>query len=261
MTMRRLLLAALLFLAAGLPMMYAPAAAATPDEVPAHTGYVTDTAGVLGDWAPRIATSIADLERKTSFEIGVLTVDTLGGAPPADYAQRVYDRWKIGKKGKDNGLLFLVAVRDRKIWITTGYGTEKILPDGKVGEIRDAILRPAFKDGRYGEGLSQAVDAVRAIVLSAGQKGEDVATGQPRKGSLLHTPWIALGLLVLVFLVASLFGRGGRGPRGGGGGGGPYGGFPMGGGGFGGGSSGGGDSGGGDFGGGDSGGGGAGGDF
>jgi uncharacterized protein len=231
-----------------------------PVDVPPHDGYVTDRAGVLGEWRPRIEAAIAGLERETSFEIGVLTIDTLGGEDAQPFAQRVYDRWKIGKKGKDNGLLFLVAVRDRKIWIATGYGAEKILPDGRVGEIRDKVLRPAFRGGRYGEGLFNGVGAVAEVVRSAGRNGENIATPEPRKG-FRFSSWIVVAFVFVIFVVAfvgSLFGGGGKGPPGGRGGG-PYGGFPMGGGpsDFGGG----GDSGGGDFGGGDSGGGGAGGDY
>jgi uncharacterized protein len=184
-----------------------PARAAV--EVPPSTGYVTDTAGVLGSDAARIADEIADLERRTSFEIGVLTVATLDGEEPAAFAQRVYDTWKIGKRGKDNGLLFLVAVRDRKLWIATGYGTEKIIPDGKAGEIRDTILRPAFREGRYGDGLLQAVEAVRAIVLAAAGQGEPIAVAAPREWPL-PLPWIGVGVFGLVILVAvlgALFGR------------------------------------------------------
>jgi uncharacterized protein len=176
-------------------------------DVPQHTGYVTDAARILGDWAPRIAQSIADLERRTSFEVAVLTVDTLAGEEPQAYAQRVYDQWKIGKKGKDNGLLFLVAARDRKLWITTGYGAEKILPDGRVGEIRDRVLRPAFKDGRYGEGLFNGVGAVREIVLQAAGRGEDVAKAT---GGRRITPrgwsWITIGFLLVIVVVAGIAG-------------------------------------------------------
>jgi uncharacterized protein len=244
----------------GLFSLPVPAAASGPVDVPPHDGYVTDRAGVLGEWGPRIEASIADLERETSFEIGVLTIDSIGGEDAQPFAQRVYERWKIGKKGKDNGLLFLVAVRDRKIWIATGYGAEKILPDGRVGEIRDAILRPAFRGGRYGEGLFNGVGAVAEVVRAAGRNGENIATPEPRKGFRLSSSRIAIAFVLVVILVAfvgSLFGRRGKGPPDGRGGG-PLGGFPMGGGPS---DFGGGGSVGGDFGGGDSGGGGAGGDY
>lgn len=257
--MRRRIRLVALCLLLGLSSPPASAVASGAVDVPSHDGYVTDRAGVLGEWGPWIEASIADLERETSFEVAVLTIDTLGGEEAQPFAQRVYDRWKIGKKGKDNGLLFLVAVGDRKLWIATGYGAEKILPDGRVGEIRDTVLRPAFKDGRYGEGLFRAVGVVGGIVRSARRDGEDIATPEARKGFRFF-PLIVTAFVFVFFLVAlvgSRFGRRGRSSRGGRGDG-PYGGFPMGGGPT---DFGGGDSGGGSFGGGDSGGGGAGGDY
>ncbi len=231
-------------LAALLILSLAALAAAAETPIPEHRGYVTDDAGAMGEWAAKTETLCREIERRTTAEVAVLTVRSTAPLPAQPYAQEVFDRWKIGKKGKDNGVLILVAVGDRKMWIATGYGVEGVLPDGKVGEIRDRIMLPAFRQGQYGEGIYLGVAAV-GQVLGAG-------TGAPaekkRRDSGIPVPFILFVLLVGVLLLRSLF-FGPFGPyRGGGGGFGGLGGGGVGGGGFGGfggGSSGGGGAGGG----------------
>jgi len=225
--------------------------AAEEPAIPKPAGYVSDTAGILGEWAARTENLCREIERQTTSEVAVLTVKTISPLEPQQYAQQVYDRWKIGKKGKDNGVLILVAVDDRKMWIITGYGVESVLPDGKVGEIRDRILRPLFRQNRYGEGVYMGVKAVGSV-LTGGKM--EAPKGTARKDRGIPLPILLLLLLVAVpFLIlrSILAGPFGGYRRGGGGG------WYVGGGGFGGGGFGGGGFGG--FGGGSSGGGGAGG--
>ena len=151
----------LLLLPAGLP-------SASEPPLPAYQGYVTDTAGVLGTWAGQTEELCRDIERKTTAEVAVLTVRSTAPLPAQEYAQKVFDRWKIGKKGKDNGVLVLVAVDDRKMWIATGYGVEGVLPDGKAGEIRDRIILPLFRGGKYGEGVYRGVKEIGTVLGGGG---------------------------------------------------------------------------------------------
>ncbi|OGP80740.1 MAG: hypothetical protein A2Z13_08415 [Deltaproteobacteria bacterium RBG_16_64_85] len=225
-------IALLLFLAA-------PAiCAAQEPAIPKPAGYVSDTAGIMGEWAAKTDNLCREIERQTASEVAVLTVKSTAPLDAQPYAQQVFDRWKIGKKGKDNGILILVAADDRKMWITTGYGVESVLPDGKVGEIRDRILRPLFRQGRYGEGIYLGVNAVGSVL--AGGKME-TPKGVARKNSGIPLPILLLLLLVAVpFLIlrSILAGPFGAYRRGGGGGwyvgGGGFGGGGFGGGGFGG---------------------------
>ena len=150
-------------------LLAAPAAfSAEEPAVPKPAGYVSDTAGVMGEWAAKTEALCGEIERRTTSEIAVLTVKTTVPLDAQQYAQQVFDRWKIGKKGKDNGVLILVAVDDRKMWIATGYGVEGVLPDGKVGEIRDKVLLPLFRESRYGEGIFLGAKAVGSV-LAGGQ--------------------------------------------------------------------------------------------
>lgn len=242
----RALLAALLVLS-----LTAFAAAAAEAPLPEHRGYVTDTAGAMGEWAAKTEALCREIERRTTAEVAVLTVRSTGLLPAQQYAQEVFDRWKIGKKGKDNGVLIVVAVDDRKMWIATGYGVEGVLPDGKVGEIRDRVMLPAFRQKQFGEGIYLGVAAV-GHVLGAGTAApveKKRRFGGAPVSFLLFV--LAVGFLIVRSLFSGPFSSyrrrgGGWYPGGFGGGGFGGGGFGGGGfGGFGGGSSGGGGAGGG----------------
>ena len=186
--------------------------AAAEAPIPKAKGYVTDTAGVMGEWAARTENLCRDIERQTTAEIAILTVQSTAPLETQQYAQKVFDEWKIGKKGKDNGILFVVAVKDRKMWIATGYGVEGQLPDGKVGEIRDRVLRPLFRQERYGEGIYLGVRAAGSV-LTGGKI-------EPPKGTVKKKARFPLELLLLlVFGVPYLLFRAlvpGRHRRGGG---------------------------------------------
>lgn len=172
-------------------------------------GFVNDTAGAMGEWAERTEALCREIERATSAEVAVLTVKTTGGIPVQDYAQRVFDRWGIGKKGKDNGILVLVAVDDRRMWIATGYGVEGILPDGRVGEIRDRAMLPLFREGRFGEGIHAGVSR-----LGEALRGEGAAPPAEARNDFappaLFFLFLALLLALFVFRIFSA-GRGGAG--------------------------------------------------
>lgn len=219
--------------------------AAQEPAIPKPAGFVSDTAGVMGEWAGKTEALCRKIEAQTTSEVAVLTVASTAPLDAQQYALQVFERWKIGKKGKDNGVLILVAVNDRKLWIATGYGVEGVLPDGKVGEIRDRILRPLFRQSRYGEGIYLGVNAV-GDVLSGG-KGEAPTASAGRSGTIagavLFLLLLLLGpILVLWSILAGPFSahrrrRGGGwfwGGLGGGASGGGFGGGGFGGGGFGG---------------------------
>src|SRR5262249_14120503 len=109
-------------------------------EVPKPLGYVSDYAGVIdAGTRQRIESLVRELKAKTGAEIAVVTVRTTAPETPFDYAMAIAEQWKPGDRQKDNGVVFLVAVDDRKVQILTGYGVEGPLPDGKVGEIRDRL--------------------------------------------------------------------------------------------------------------------------
>ena len=262
----RLLLAALVLV----PLA---ALAERVQDLPKPTDYVSDYANVLSPQAiERLDRICAELDHsKADSQIAVVTVHNLNGDDAADFANQLEDKWKMGKKGSDRGVLVLLAVDDHKYRIDVGYGLEGILNDAKVGDIGRAMV-PYLRARDYDSAVILAVGRVAHVIatdagLTLGEEPVAPRRHQASAGSALAKliPFLILfllfggfGLLRLLFgfgLLSTVFG--GRRYYGG-----PYvGGGGWGGGGFGsgGGSSGGGDFGG--FGGGSFGGGGAGGDW
>jgi uncharacterized protein len=249
-----------------LGVVTAGAARQTPPP-PVLTDTVNDFAGVI-DAASRaeLDKRIRALQGATGDVLVVATVDTFQPyGSIEEYAVKMFENGGrgIGQKGKDNGLLLLVAVKDRKVKFEIGYDLEGFIPDGYAGEtIRQAIV-PAFRREAYGEGLLAA--ATRLIARIAEQRGVTIpdvpAPAAPRERSRTNFPWI-LVFWIVVMLIASARGNrrrrrrywghgpwsnwtGGPGSFGGGGFGSTGGSFGGGGGGFGGGGFGGGRSGGG----------------
>ncbi|HEV2104635.1 MAG TPA: TPM domain-containing protein [Candidatus Eisenbacteria bacterium] len=141
----------------------ARAAGAPPDTtgrapIPAYAGYVNDRAGILGDArAAQLEAFLDQLARETGVQFAVLTLRTTAPEDPAEYKVRVFEAWGIGRKGEDNGLLLLVAMAERQLKFETGYGLEGTLPDGWEARMLRDLAVPAFRDGRYADGVTAAV--------------------------------------------------------------------------------------------------------
>src|SRR5439155_2029394 len=134
----------------------------------APQGYVTDLAHVIGpEVRARIERLNEELRDKTGAEIAVVTVDTTAPLDDFTYAMRLAEAWRPGRKGEDTGVVFLLAVRDRKLRILVGYGLEGILPDGLVGEIEDREVVPALRGGRVGDGVWRGVLALATRIAAA----------------------------------------------------------------------------------------------
>jgi uncharacterized protein len=235
--------------------------------VPQTGDYVVDTAHVLDAKSKHEMEGwLRELEDKTGAQVKVLTVPTIDGEDFFGFVQRHYDLWKLGQKKKDNGALIVLAVKEHRIRIHTGYGLEGALPDSWCGSLSRDIAQEYFKRGAYGPGLVQMTVAVANQV--ADDADVKLSTPQVRH----HVPqsdnvpfWLILLIVAIVIIAAHYAQRWGGGRRGFGGMMGPFppstygggwGGSSFGGS-WGGGSSGGGSSGGGSFGGGSWGGGGS----
>lgn len=128
-------------------------------------GYVNDFANVLpADYEQRINGVINELKQQTGAEIAVVTIQSLEGSNIDDFTNRLFNKWGIGQKGKDNGLMFLCAMQERKMRIEVGYGLEGPVPDSKAGRIRRDIITPHFKAGSPAVGILAGVEALSAAV-------------------------------------------------------------------------------------------------
>jgi uncharacterized protein len=179
------------------------------------TGHVNDFAQLLNP-AERSAMEqrLVQLQQKAGAEMAVVTLPSLEGGQIDDFAHKLFQQWGVGKKGKDNGLLLLVAVQDRKARIEVGYGLEAILPDALAGRVLDEQLFPAFKEQRYAEGLNQATQRIAGIVErgepappDAGKAGSGPTTIGEQVGMVLFLAvFVAIGFAALGFSIGGLAG-------------------------------------------------------
>ena len=186
------------------------------------TNYVNDFAGVLDAAAQtRLNDLCRQVDEKAHAQIAVVTVKSVDGQDVVSYAVALYQKWGIGAKGKDRGVLILLAVQDHKYWTTVGYGLEPILPDGKVGGFgREAV--PFLRAGDYAGAVSLMTSRVAEVIAKdAGVTLEGVqplTRTEPIAGQ--HGTGIGgvIALVVIVVFVLWVLSRagGGRSGRGGG---------------------------------------------
>jgi uncharacterized protein len=220
--------------------------------------YVNDFAGVLdASTQARLNDLCQQVDQKAHAQIAVVTVKSVDGEDVVTYAVALYQKWGIGKKGSDRGVLILLATNDRKYWTAVGYGLEGILPDGKVGGFGREMV-PILQSGNYAAAVTLLTTRVASVIA---QDASVTLDNQPRIAAPRRQPapggagavFLVFFILLIVFSILRAIFRGG-GPRGGsgfwsglfwgmlfsnlGGGRGGYGGGGFGGGGFGGGGGG-----------------------
>jgi uncharacterized protein len=180
-------------------------------------GYVSDFAGVIDAGSKgRLEKYAGEVERATGAQIALVTIPSLQGEPIEDVANTLFRAWGIGQKGKNEGILLLLAINDRRSRIEVGYGLEPILPDGFVGSILRE-MRPALRQKDYGDAMMAAAQTIGNTIAKA--KNVQITDTLPRRhvptpSNSIPWPVIIGGLALLIWLS-----RGGR-PRGYGGGGG-----------------------------------------
>jgi uncharacterized protein len=206
--MRALALAPVAFAA----LLALPAAAGAATPVPSLTGPVVDEAGLLDVASARrleaLARAARDRAGGTGPQLQFLVVRSLEGEPIEDYSMRVAEAWKIGSRGRDDGVLVTVAVEDRAARIEVGGGLEGALTDAQASRIIRGTLVPAFQAGRYGDGLY----ATGVQILSTlGALPDDVAREQARPPPRVRIS--SLLLVVLFFVVFVVRVIAGFGPR------------------------------------------------
>ena len=156
-----------------LAAMLACAALARPQsapDIPAPAGFVNDVAGVMDEPArAKLEAFLDQVKQKTGAEFAVLIVKTTAPLDPAEYKVKVFERWKPGQRGADNGLLLLVALDEHRITFETGYGLEGTLPDGLQSRIIREEMTPRFRAGDLAGGITAGV--LRTAARIAAEKG------------------------------------------------------------------------------------------
>ena len=245
-------------------LVLATSAAFALEVPPPPTVFVTDKAGILNENdAHALNEKLSAFEQRTGAQFIIYIFPTLGNEALEDFTIKCAERWKVGNKKYDNGLILFVFVQERKIRIEVGYGLEPTITDAFSRRVIDQYLAPHFRQNDYIGGLNAAADAVMAEVE---HKEAPVAPSQPRSsgsrgvsGSALSPLFTILFWIVVIIILSAMSRRrgggcggcfwplffmggggrtfGGGGWSGGGGGGGGWGGFSGGGGSFGGGGA------------------------
>jgi len=160
-------------------------------DVPRLSGRVNDYGNMISPQArATLEAELAAFERTDSTQVVVLTVPSLEGDVIEEFSIRVGDAWKIGQKGKDNGVIFIVSNTDRKLRIEVGRGLQGVLTDLLAGRIIDTVIKPRFMQNRFDDGF---LEGTRAII--AATRGEFKPTPRP-------TPYVSPSRYFEVFLVA-----------------------------------------------------------
>ncbi|MGO9642244.1 MAG: TPM domain-containing protein [Candidatus Acidiferrales bacterium] len=190
-----------------------------------YTGYVNDFAGVLSAAASNQLTSLCtELDQKANAQIAVVTIHTLEGDSVDDFANRLFEKWGVGPKGTDRGVLILLAVDDHQYHVEVGYGLEGILPDGKVGGFGRQMV-PILRQGDYSGALVQLTGQIAGVIaqdkgvtLSAQPTAPPSDDEQPTGGFNFGTILLILfGLSFIFRLLRMLIWHGGARRTGGGG--------------------------------------------
>lgn len=189
-------------------------ASALARAVPPLRAHVNDEADMLSAEAEqRLEQRLSDYEQRSQHQFALLTIDSLEGDALEDFSIRVAEAWKLGKKGKDDGLILLIVKNDRKLRIEVGYGFEGDLTDAFTARVIRNVLTPALRAGKAEQGIDQAFTVL--MKQASGEAVPESAVAPPRKpreqGGVPVLFIVFLVLVVLPFLLSR--GRGGRAAR------------------------------------------------
>ena len=194
----------------------------------APTQWVTDTANFLSpETVQTLNARLRQFEEKTGHQVIVYIAPTTGGVPIEDWAVRAFQKWKVGRKGLDDGLALFIMAQDRKLRIEVGYGLEPVIPDAIASRIINEVMVPRIQAGRPDEAVTAAIGSLTAVIdkqPGAFPPARPPAQSSPSSG-LQSIFWGFLGLVFLALLVTNprlallflttILARGGGGYRGG----------------------------------------------
>jgi len=181
---------------------------------PAQLTFVNDYANILSPSQRDALTQVMhSIEQTTTAEVVLVTMPELGGIEVFDFSQRLFTEWGIGKRDSSNGLLMLVSLREREFRFHTGYGLEGPLPDAFLGALIRQYIEPAFGEGRFYDGLAQALLSSDGIVPRLEREYkvtiDKTAIAVPGTAEASAANMVgSLGFLILIVLLLAT--RGGR---------------------------------------------------
>lgn len=173
---------------------------------------VNDLAGFMSaSEVELLENKLLEFERTTSTQITIVTIKSIGLYEPSQYGVELYNKWGIGQKSKNNGVLIFASKDEKKINITTGYGVEGALPDAVCGRIIRNEMAPSFKAGNFYDGFSKAADAVIAATKGEYAADEDNNSGREKKRPGPISIIILIIIVYVILWILSKFKGGGGG--------------------------------------------------
>lgn len=162
--------------------------------------YVNDFAGIFSQkQISDLRNLLINVEQNTTAEVAIVSIEACSPYAPSQYANLLFDKWGIGKKEKDNGLLILYCKQENKIQVETGYGLEGILPDSKLGRLLDENYVPLRDSGKVQEGIILFTEKVTSVIQ---KNKEEVIAGRSQSDFQF---WIFLILIILIILLIISF--------------------------------------------------------
>lgn len=211
------LIALVTLVAVGWLMLCASAFAQSGPTFPALSGRVVDQAGLLSPAKEaELTEKLAALERDTSDQLVVVTVDSLQGREIEEYGYQLGRAWGIGQKDTDNGVLLIIAPNEKKVRIEVGYGLEGIMTDALSALIIHNDILPAFREGGFERGITNGVDAIdKQLRLDPAEAKARAAKAEAPRAEKPVIPLIVIGV-IFFFLFISMVSAASRGRRRGG---------------------------------------------
>lgn len=186
-----------------LSIVFVSSSLAQDQGLPSYSGYLNDFAGIVTSSDQELVTKFAkELEAKTTAQVAIVTVQSTLPDTIEGYAVRLFKKWGIGQKAKDNGILFLIASKDHTLRIEVGYGLEATITDALSSQIIQQIVIPQFKQGRVSQGV---LDGTKAIISLIAKANGVVVTGEEDStyNSLnqdVSVIWVIVFVFILIFI-------------------------------------------------------------
>ena len=161
---------------------------------------VNDYAGLLStEQQNMLERKLVNFNDSTSTQIAVVIVKSLNGYEAADYAQRLGEKWGVGQKGKNNGLVFLISPSEKKVFLAPGYGLEAVIPDATCKLIIENEIKPYFKQNDFNTGINKAVTVLMSLAKKDYPASAYNKKHENKKGSGLA------GFIFIIFIIIIIF--------------------------------------------------------
>lgn len=151
----------------------------------------------------RLEQKLIERERRSSNQVVVALFRSLGGESLEDYSIRLAQAWRVGQKGLDNGVIFLIFADDRKMRIEVGYGLEAVLTDAVASSILRDVVAPRFREGRLTDGIAAGLDAIDAAIAGTYQKPARPTPAAGLPALLVFFVIVAVALVIMLRVFSS----------------------------------------------------------